>query len=52
MTGDHPAHDVWLQSRKNNLAHTKKVVSLMKEIFPDKQIIPAIGNHESFPCNR
>ena len=26
IAGDYPAHDVWIQSRQNNLAHTKTVV--------------------------
>lgn len=49
--GDYPAHDVWLQSREGNLAHTKKVVDLLSEIFPNKPVFPSLGNHESFPCN-
>ena len=52
VTGDFPAHDVWLQSRNGNLAHTKKMVDLVTEVFPDKLILPSVGNHESFPCNR
>jgi len=51
LTGDYPAHDVWLQSRQNNLDHTKTVMDLVKEIFPNKDVFPSMGNHESFPCN-
>jgi len=51
LTGDYPAHDVWLQSREGNLAHAKKVVDLVKEVFPDKLVFPSLGNHEVFPCN-
>ncbi len=51
ITGDYPAHDVWLQSREGNLAHTKKMVDLVSLTFPGVQIIPGIGNHESYPCN-
>jgi len=51
LTGDYPAHDVWLQSRESNLAHAKKVVDLVTEVFPDKLVVPSMGNHESFPCN-
>ena len=51
ITGDYPAHDVWLQSRDNNLAHTKKATDLVKEVFPEKPVFPSLGNHESFPCN-
>jgi len=51
ITGDYPAHDVWLQSRPGNLAHAKKVVDLVNEVFPTAQVYPSMGNHESFPCN-
>ena len=51
VTGDYPAHDVWLQSREGNLAHSKKVIDLLKEAFPTTNILPSLGNHESFPCN-
>ena len=52
ITGDFPAHDVWRQSRQLNLAHTKKMAELVTSIFPDKLILPTVGNHESFPMNR
>ena len=52
MTGDNPPHDVWLQSREGNLDHSRKVVELISKVFPDKQVIYTLGNHESFPCNR
>ena len=52
MTGDNPPHDVWLQSREGNLDHSRKVVELINKVFPDKQVIYTLGNHESFPCNR
>jgi len=51
LTGDYPAHDVWLQSRQNNLDHSKMVVDLVNEVFPSRQVFPSVGNHESFPCN-
>jgi hypothetical protein len=37
MTGDNPPHDVWLQSRDNNLDHSRKVAELINKVFPDKQ---------------
>jgi isocitrate lyase len=52
MTGDNPPHDVWLQSREGNLDHSRKVAELISKTFPEKQIVYALGNHESFPCNR
>ena len=51
LTGDYPAHDVWLQSRDGNLQHSKKVMDLLKEVFPATLVLPSVGNHESFPCN-
>ena len=52
ITGDFPAHDIWRQSRQLNLAHTKRMAELVTSIFPDKLILPTVGNHESFPMNR
>ena len=51
LTGDFPAHDVWLQSREHNLASARLVVENIKEVFPDTQVFPSLGNHEPFPCN-
>merc|ERR1712180_257173 len=51
VTGDYPAHDVWLQSRDGNLQSARTFLSLVKETFPDTQVFPSIGNHEPFPCN-
>jgi hypothetical protein len=27
-------------------------VAVVKKIFPDRQVLPVMGNHDSFPCNR
>jgi sphingomyelin phosphodiesterase len=51
LTGDFPAHDVWLQSKEHNLATAKTVMDYVKEVFPDTQVFPSLGNHEPFPCN-
>ena len=51
LTGDCPAHDVWLQSKDHNLATARMVMDYIKEIFPDTQVFPSLGNHEPFPCN-
>jgi len=51
ITGDYPAHDVWLQSREHNLATAEAVLKPLAEIFPDTQVVPSLGNHEPFPCN-
>ena len=52
ITGDFPSHEVWGQSREWNLAHSKMMSDMVSEIFPDSLILPSMGNHESFPCNR
>jgi len=51
LTGDAPAHDVWLQSREYNLNTAKVINNMVKKHFPDKKVIPSLGNHDSFPCN-
>jgi len=51
VTGDFPAHDVWLQSKDHNLATARTVMDYIKEVFPDTQVFPSLGNHEPFPCN-
>lgn len=50
-TGDLPAHNVWNQSRDDQLNILKTTVNLMKKYLPDKIVFPSIGNHESAPCN-
>ena len=51
LTGDLPAHDVWLQSQQYNLDTIKIVASALKKYFPNIPVLPAIGNHEGFPVN-
>ena len=36
LTGDFPAHDIWRQSRKDNLASSKVVVDIVRKYFPSK----------------
>ena len=52
FTGDFPAHDVWLQSKQNNIEHGKVATDLVKKYFPASVVLPNIGNHEPWPCNR
>ena len=52
LTGDYPDHAVWQQSREENMATTATVIDLVGLVFPDTQVIPAMGNHETFPCNK
>merc|ERR1719347_516960 len=51
LTGDFPAHDVWMQDKTANLKVTKLVADTLKKHFPDTLVIPSVGNHESFPVN-
>jgi len=51
LTGDLPAHDIWLQSEESNLGVIQLVASALKKHFPDIPVLPAIGNHEAFPVN-
>lgn len=47
-----PPHDIWNQTREENLKIIKETVKQMSEIFPGAPIFPALGNHESAPVNR
>lgn len=51
-TGDLPPHDVWNQTREENLKIIKETVKQMLEMFPKIPIFPSLGNHESAPVNR
>ena len=51
-TGDLPPHDIWNQTREENLKIIKETVRQMFEMFPGIPIFPALGNHESAPVNR
>jgi sphingomyelin phosphodiesterase len=51
-TGDLLAHDIWNQTRDENLKIIKDTVNQMSENFPGIPIFPSLGNHESAPVNR
>ena len=51
-TGDLPPHDVWNQTRDNNLYVLRETVRQLNYYFPKARIFPALGNHESSPVNR
>jgi sphingomyelin phosphodiesterase len=54
-TGDDPAHDVWKQSRTENLAALALWSSLLNTTVGGPNRIPifsALGNHEIFPINQ
>ncbi|XP_021931289.1 sphingomyelin phosphodiesterase-like isoform X3 [Zootermopsis nevadensis] len=50
-TGDLPPHDVWNQTREENLMVLKETVAQLTKTFPGIPIFPALGNHESAPVN-
>ncbi|XP_042355498.1 sphingomyelin phosphodiesterase [Plectropomus leopardus] len=51
-TGDIPAHNVWSQTRKQQLSELTVVSRLIhKHLGPNVTVYPAIGNHESTPVN-
>lgn len=51
-TGDLPPHDVWNQTREENLKILRETVVQMVEMFPGIPIFPSLGNHETAPVNR
>ncbi|XP_071959555.1 sphingomyelin phosphodiesterase-like [Antedon mediterranea] len=51
MTGDLPAHNVWNQTRDDELEILNEVTDMLLKYFPNTKIFPAIGNHESAPVN-
>ncbi|XP_061658323.1 sphingomyelin phosphodiesterase isoform X2 [Syngnathoides biaculeatus] len=51
-TGDIPAHNVWAQTRKQQLSALTVITRLIhKHLGPNVTVYPAIGNHESTPVN-
>ncbi|CAL8279210.1 unnamed protein product [Arctogadus glacialis] len=51
-TGDIPAHNVWSQTRKQQLSALSIISRLIhKNLGPNVTVYPAIGNHESTPVN-
>ncbi|XP_049599573.1 sphingomyelin phosphodiesterase [Syngnathus scovelli] len=51
-TGDIPAHNVWSQTRKQQLSALTVITRLIqKHLGPNVTVYPAIGNHESTPVN-
>lgn len=50
-TGDVPPHNVWNQSRDDQLRTIQAVVDLFLKYLPGKMVYPSLGNHESSPVN-
>ena len=51
-TGDLPAHNVWNQTRSEQLVLLGLLAMQMEFFLGDKKIYPTLGNHESAPVNR
>ncbi|XP_077990260.1 sphingomyelin phosphodiesterase-like [Glandiceps talaboti] len=51
LTGDLPAHDVWNQSRSDQLEILDEITEMFSKYFPGVKVYPAVGNHESAPVN-
>ena len=52
LTGDLPAHNVWNQTREDQLYILEVITHLLKMYLPDKVVYPALGKHEGAPVNR
>ncbi|CAF1215109.1 unnamed protein product [Adineta steineri] len=50
-TGDLPPHNVWNQSRDEQLYSINTINQLLVTLFPNKTFYSAVGNHEAAPCN-
>ncbi|XP_006885532.1 PREDICTED: sphingomyelin phosphodiesterase [Elephantulus edwardii] len=50
-TGDIPAHDVWQQSRQDQLRALNTITALVRKFLGPVPVYPAVGNHESTPVN-
>lgn len=50
-TGDLPPHNIWNQTRSDQLNALEKLTFLFQKYFPNKSIFPTLGNHETQPCN-
>ncbi|XP_010867124.1 sphingomyelin phosphodiesterase [Esox lucius] len=50
-TGDIPAHNVWSQTRNQQLSELTVVTRLIRSHLGNVAVYPAIGNHESTPVN-
>ncbi|XP_004076363.2 sphingomyelin phosphodiesterase [Oryzias latipes] len=51
-TGDIPAHNIWSQTRDQQLMELTVISRLVhKHLGPNVTVYPAVGNHESTPVN-
>ena len=47
-----PAHNIWNQTRSEQLESLGLLAMQMDNFLGDKKIYPTLGNHESAPVNR
>ncbi|XP_065888775.1 sphingomyelin phosphodiesterase-like isoform X2 [Dysidea avara] len=50
-TGDLPAHNIWNQTREDQVGILHTVTTLMASYLENKIVYPTLGNHESAPVN-
>jgi sphingomyelin phosphodiesterase len=50
-TGDMPPHDIWEQTKDDQISTLNTVYGLLYKYLSDEQIYLAVGNHESAPCD-
>ncbi|XP_019384102.1 PREDICTED: sphingomyelin phosphodiesterase, partial [Crocodylus porosus] len=50
-TGDIPAHNVWQQSRADQLRALRTITALLRKHLGTLPVYPAVGNHEAVPVN-
>ncbi|XP_029457774.1 sphingomyelin phosphodiesterase isoform X2 [Rhinatrema bivittatum] len=50
-TGDIPAHNIWEQTRTDQLLALRNITSLIRKYLGHLPVYPAVGNHESTPVN-
>ena len=51
-TGDLPGHNVWNQTRSDQLHLLDYLHKLLNQYFPHTPVYSTLGNHESTPVNR
>lgn len=50
-TGDIPAHNIWYQTRADQVLALTTITNLIKKYLGHIPVYPAVGNHESTPVN-
>ena len=50
-TGDIPAHNIWNQTRNDQIASLKELTNYYLKYLPSVRVFPTLGNHEGVPVN-